>query len=826
MMKGLLLAVSLLASGLVAGGTLECAFVEPKNVGRKTDVLLVLGDGGDEGAAAREFAAAHAMLVVSPKCPDGVPWTDPKAMAELKELVDDVLAKHPSGRVFVCGAGAGGTGALAYAGGDSLRVRGVTAFNPKIEKCVTDRIPVYLMPVSVTIGGADAENAPTAAREFVSTLRFWHPGAIYVDDDPGRGAGTDSVVAKKALEEMFFRAELVGDGTPWRERHKTGKRYLQGPLSERMLVFSREGKIVFGEVEHEHDWTKKYEDLVSHGLWLADVKGDVMDFSAAVLSRRDDGVPIHSQTWSDNGLRIELEGCSPFGRRESAHLRLRIVNESGRAEAYRGAFFVRTAAEKRLLFDAPDNYQLFIPRENTWLKLPVSWMASDDGCLCDGDRFVSFAGDVGCAFDRSAGRLDLSAELKPGETRRLDLVLGRGKAEAPDYETVRARTEKAWKGELARLEDVFRKRDLSAWPQAQAYIRNFTSLMLQCFARPTKGDFVLPRQGGLQRYVWPGDQINVSNALGLLGYHEYVEMACDFYFGEYASASGEIGPFANGWANDTASVIDTFATYCRNYGKRDYWKKHRDAAVRAFRWMKALRAESSKDGKQYPGLYPARKSTDWPFVLQDWTFTDCANLAAMEHFAACAEAMDDPVAWEVAKEAQSYRRVIAGIIDRCRKNCEGKDELRLPLEPRDEHPEWVTNRLCYTFVYAYAASTGLLDEKDLLRMRRFMLRRGYASEEGGYSRLTIKRDEWFEHVWYFTWAEQEWVRAWLGVGRRDLARQALDACLRHIVSDEYVVCESASAKTPWWSPWSPNASGCGRLIAMMFMIGDSGKKGK
>ena len=156
-----------------------------------------------------------------------------------------------------------------------------------------------------------------------------------------------------------------------------GKRYLQGPLSERMLVYFREGKIVLGEVEHEHGWTKKYSDLVSHGIWLADANGESLDFSKAVLSRRDDGVPVHSQRWNDDGLLIELEGCSPFGRRESAHLRLRVTNKSNRSMSYRGAFFVRTAAEKDLCFDAPDNYQLFIPRENTWRGIPVSWCDKD-----------------------------------------------------------------------------------------------------------------------------------------------------------------------------------------------------------------------------------------------------------------------------------------------------------------------------------------------------------------------------------------------------------------------------------------------------------------
>jgi hypothetical protein len=42
-----------------------------------------------------------------------------------------------------------------------------------------------------------------------------------------------------------------------------------------------------------------------------------------------------------------------------------------------------------------------------------------------------------------------------------------------------------------------------------------------------------------------------------------------------------------------------------------------------------------------------------------------------------------------------------------------------------------------------------------------------------------------------------------------------DATVKYSVSDEYYVGERYRDDNPWYFPWSPNASGSGRIIRML-----------
>ena len=66
-------------------------------------------------------------------------------------------------------------------------------------------------------------------------------------------------------------------------------------------------------------------------------------------------------------------------------------------------------------------------------------------------------------------------------------------------------------------------------------------------------------------------------------------------------------------------------------------------------------------------------------------------------------------------------------------------------------------------------------------------------------------------------------RAWQRVGRSDLAEKALDACLKYALTDELYVGERYHDANPWYYPWSPNASGSGRITMMLLERKGSGK---
>ena len=340
------------------------------------------------------------------------------------------------------------------------------------------------------------------------------------------------------------------------ERPKTTRRYLQGPLAERLLVAFREGKVVHGEMCHDKDWLRwRYVCQPAHGVWLVHGKDDeAFDFRAARMRMDPEGIPIHGQSWRVGDLEVDFEACSPIERKPSAHVRVVLANRGTAPLSERIGFIIRNSQEANLVFGAPDIYRVYNPRTISWKGLDFLWQRQGDAIVLE-DLFVSFRGDSAGEWDGENGVLRFPVELAAGETKTYDLVVGRqDRIVRPDYEAARERTRADWRKELEKAKDL---------PLLEKCL---LVQILQCYARANKGDVILPRQGGLQRWVWPWDQSYASAALTMLGYGEYVEMACDFYFGEYARPDGMVGPFGMGWVNDTANVLGIFSRHCAESG--------------------------------------------------------------------------------------------------------------------------------------------------------------------------------------------------------------------------------------------------------------------
>lgn len=104
------------------------------------DVLIALhGHGSDrwqfvrdprpECRAARDVAAAHNMIYVSPDYRAKTSWMGPKAEADVVQIIGDLKRRHRIGRVFICGGSMGGTSSLTFAVLHPDLVAGVAAMN-------------------------------------------------------------------------------------------------------------------------------------------------------------------------------------------------------------------------------------------------------------------------------------------------------------------------------------------------------------------------------------------------------------------------------------------------------------------------------------------------------------------------------------------------------------------------------------------------------------------------------------------------------------------------------------------------------------------------
>ncbi len=590
--------------------------------------------------------------------------------------------------------------------------------------------------------------------------------------------------------------------TPRWERPKTTRRYLHGPLAERLLTFWREGKMAFGEVEHKDDWSLNYRrDLHAHAAWLVHGAGDEpFDFRSAEMMIPEGGEPDHAQKWRVGPLEVTLAACAPFGRKPSAFIRLTARNVGSKDLREPFAFLLREGLESKLIFGAPDVYRVYNPSVADWAEIAPKGWRRDGNVMRHGERFVAFA-DVLFAWDAEKGAARFAFDLKPGEAKSIELEIGKGECQAIGYDAARKAMLADWAKELAKLK-------LPAAPQPARIIRNLAVQMLQCLSMPTEGDFVLPRQGGLQRYVWPGDADCFLEALDAIGYGEYVAKCIDFYYSHCQRANGEAGPFRNNWAGDTASVLKSFARHCTVTGDAECWRRWREAAFKAFGWIEAKRQEGG-------GLFPSMKATDHPAVLRAWGSNDLKGLEAYVAFRTAAEKFGDSRTAEVKSAEASYRAALTKAMDAQRRKYAGKDEFEVPITADGYDDPFLEMFMFYLHPGRFAEN-GLLTPDEMMRLRTWLMRRGYANANGLYANNPLSRNpEWRNHIWYTTWTELHWFRAWRRVGRNDLADKVLDACLKYALTDELYVGERYHDANPWYYPWSPNASGSGRITMML-----------
>ena len=611
-----------------------------------------------------------------------------------------------------------------------------------------------------------------------------------------------------ALLAMAAERIAPDDGVaPRWGKPQTTRRYLHGPLSERLLTFWREGKLIFAENEHQPDWRLPYKNQTAHGAWLVRGDGTALDFKEAHLNVTQGGEPDHSQFWLDGGVEVKLSACAPFGRKPSIFARMTFSNKGGSPETCEFLVLLRNATEMELVHSGPDVYAIYEADVSKWLKLPAADWTREGEVFRSGDRFAAFKTSEGIAlsWDGEKGGVRFTVRLKPGEIRSVDFTLGRGDSPSTGYDVAQRAMQSSWNAELSRIvlpetarQDAERK----------TLVRHLAAQMLQCIAMPANGaNHVLPRQGGLQRLVWPGESIHVVVALDLLGLSDYADAIVDFYWAQCVQDSGEAGPFRNNWAGDTAYVLRILSQHCATVRNAALWRRYSEKAARSFAWILSKR--------QNDGLFPAMKSTDSASGLQHWGHTDLVNVAALEWYAKACELFAEPNAAEARAGWTDYRAVIEKVLDRWRAESKGKDELFLPITATGEREEeLVSQGFFYLHPSGFAAS-GLLSAEELVRLRNNLLRRGFANENGLYMRHPSSRPELGRHIWYTTWGEMQWMAAWMRAGRFDLAERALEATLKYAVSPEYVVGERYHDVNPWYFPWSPNASGSGRIVRML-----------
>lgn len=206
--------------------------------GHGSDRWQFVRDARDECRAARDVAAKHTMIYISPDYRARTSWMGPKAEADVVQIVGNLKKKHRVSRVFVCGGSMGGTAALTFAALHPDLVAGVASMNgtanlleyasfqeaiaesfggakvaipAEYKKRSAEYWPEQLtMPIAASLGGKDTLVPPHSVRRLASVLKLLGRDVLLLDRAEG-GHSTNYADAKEILEFVIQKAKPARD---------------------------------------------------------------------------------------------------------------------------------------------------------------------------------------------------------------------------------------------------------------------------------------------------------------------------------------------------------------------------------------------------------------------------------------------------------------------------------------------------------------------------------------------------------------------------------------------------------------------------------------
>ena len=608
------------------------------------------------------------------------------------------------------------------------------------------------------------------------------------------------------------------------QRAKTTRRYIHPPKAERILTLWAEGKLIFGEVEvNPGPLEKTYEELVCHGIWFVHGNKEPADFKTVENFITEDGVPVHAIENDFGKIRARIETVSNIGRKPTCYIKVMLKNSGKDTVKECFGFMLRTGKEKKLVFGSPDVYYPYAPDINVWKNEKSTWSKVNDSLFKDGERFI---GVNGAAFewDDKKGVAELEAELKPDEEKIFYLSMGKGEYRSFDYEKEKLQRTEWWKKELEKINRL--PQHILNDVQKVKTIRHLTAQILQCFCYPVGESFLLSRQGGLQRFIWPYEALFAMEAIDRVGdFDEYVKETIECYFDVLQTNEGEIVPLGIHWAMVTGNVLYSFASHCHYKKDTDFYNKYRDKAMAAFEWIKKMRASTSEIEGAVRGLFPPLQSCDCEYVFQNFLHTDFQIVYDLKKYLDVAEEFSNPYASNIKEEYEAYKKELEYHFNYLCEESKDKDEIRhstfVPCVKGNE------NEFEFQPAVYLIGSVLDIDSDTVEKIINYGRKRGYMDVRGLYTKMkdnmppgeyNLVDEDGETRVWYTTAAEYHWFYIFLKMWDKKRAVEIIDGAIKYSMTDELYMIERYHPRNPYFTPWSPNASANGRLIQMLIDI--------
>lgn len=122
--------------------------------GHGSDRWQFVKDARDECRSARDAAARHGMLYISPDYRAKTSWMGQAAESDLVQIIEELKKKYRVSKVVLCGGSMGGTGALTFAALHPDLVDGVVSMNGTANLV---EYRMFLDAIAASYGGSKSE---------------------------------------------------------------------------------------------------------------------------------------------------------------------------------------------------------------------------------------------------------------------------------------------------------------------------------------------------------------------------------------------------------------------------------------------------------------------------------------------------------------------------------------------------------------------------------------------------------------------------------------------------------------------------------------------
>lgn len=622
---------------------------------------------------------------------------------------------------------------------------------------------------------------------------------------------------------------------PWGKPF-TFKRYLHPTLTENLVTSWPSSMVLFGETKggpntHVHFNGRGHMSALPSTGAIFTLGGKFLPWTKVKYLNRKDGLPIHAFSHLVDGIKFRQESFCDIERLPTAYIKITLKNVTDQTKTFDFGAMVRSGPEFDLVgCDEPAGYRWFEQNKNQWLTLPPFIRYSSK--LTNGTYTFRFSKAYNFK-ENNEDDLSLTLTLKADESKTFYFTLTRNKDKKPlSFSKAKLECVAFWKKELAKAK--FKPKNLS-----DALFNNLIVQSLQMICYPKEENYVLFRQGGLDRIIYPKEAEPVFLALTKVGgYDDYLDKVLNTYFNVLQDKEGEnkgqVKTFGFQWASISEAAIQSWAYVALD--NDEIYKKYYDDAISAFRWIEKTRLSTKSNPKFISGLFPPWISSDFGDAEQIWCNTDKWNIEGYQALLKVLEKRNSLDKTEVEKALDDYCNCFRARLLELAKEVEDKDEWVVPRDARND-PE-IEKKLDRQFEYCsynknvhqgYLLSSGILGYGTPLanKIYKAMLsetgvhakRHGHfmpstrALEKGGstYSPPVGQR-------WYTSTCDYETFIYLSHLNDRKMMKTIIDGQLKYATSNEGYMVERFNSHDAYWCPWMPNASANARLIIMCFTL--------